>query len=241
MSEKKSLTGISIKYWIYKQFWSLLDYVYPPECGGCGKKGYRLCQDCIANITKQDSKFSNLRYPNPFSDISSKQITKTSYNMIIASVGPYDGPVKNAIHKLKYDLDIGLGEILSRFLIDLYTQLSWKIDIVVPVPLNTKRHRERGFNQSSLLAFPLALSQNIKFEPKAIKRIIDTQSQIGLDATQRFNNLDNAFFSNSDIVGNKTILMVDDVSTTGATLLSCKSSLMSCGAKEVYGLTLAKT
>ena len=218
-----------------------MDYVYPPECGGCDIKGYRLCQECAENIAKQDHKFSTLYYPNPLSDLSNKQSTKTSFTMMIASVAPYNGPVRNAIHRLKYSLDIGLGEILSRFLIDLYTNLPWKIDIVVPVPLNRKRYQERGFNQSALLAYPLALSQNIKFEPKAIKRIKETQSQIGLDAKQRFNNLDNAFLANPHVVGNKNILMIDDVSTTGATLLSCKSTLMSCGAREVYGLTLAKT
>lgn len=241
MSEQKNHRVITIKYWLYKQFWSILDYIYPPECGGCGRKGYRLCQDCVENITIQDHIISTLAYPNPLSDLSNKQTSITSFNMMIASVSPYNGPVKNAIHKLKYDLDIGLGELLSRFLIDLYTQLSWKIDIIVPVPLNKKRHQERGFNQSSLLAYPLALSQNIKFEAKAIKRIKETRSQIGLDARQRFDNLDNAFHVNPNIIENKTILMIDDVSTTGATLLSCKSSLMNGGAREVYGLTLAKT
>ena len=231
----------SVKYWIYKQVWHLIDCIYPPECGGCGQKGARLCPLCIQHFSLQKPIISELKYPPNNSQFQEEYQNHNDSVMKIASVAIYEGPVRHAIHKLKYKYDIGLGEILSRFMIDLFSRLSWDIDLIVPVPLNPKKHQLRGYNQSSLLALPMALSNDIKFSANAIQRVKETRSQIDLDSIERFINVHNAFSSQRELVEKRSILLIDDVATTGATLLSCRSSLMSSNAKEVFGLTLAKT
>jgi len=226
---------MSFKYYLYQFIWTILDYVYPPECCGCGKKGFRLCPECSGKIIVNKPIISTLSQPvNDLKENNSNEI-------IIASTTTYEGTIRHSIHKLKYQKDIALAEKLSRLMITTLGQLSWKIDLIVPVPLNSKKYNIRGYNQSALLAFPIALSQNIKYAPKAIKRVKNTQSQIMLDSKNRFANMKDAFQADKNIVQRKSILLIDDVATTGATLLSCKKSLLDSGAKDVFGFTLAKT
>jgi len=152
----------------------------------------------------------------------------------------YDGPLRNAIHKLKYSGDMSLGEILARFLYDLLAKLGWRVDLITPVPLGLARHAERGYNQAALLARPLALRSGIKFQPRALRKIRDTKSQVGLTFSQRLENVADAFISESNLVRNRTVLVVDDVITSGATMESCAKSLVVAGADCVYGLSLAR-
>jgi competence protein ComFC len=145
-----------------------------------------------------------------------------------------------AIHRLKYKKDLGLGEALSIHLIDLLHMFNWPIDLITAVPLSVNRLAERGYNQSSLLARPVALAQKVPYQPKAICRARETVSQVGLSASKRQENVYNAFVANPSMVSGKVVLILDDVTTTGATLHNCSSALLRAGAKMVYGLTLAK-
>jgi predicted amidophosphoribosyltransferase len=100
----------------------------------------------------------------------------------LRSWGIFIGPLRKAIHRLKYKHDLGLGEALSRHLIDYYQTTGWKVDIISPVPLSNSRQQERGYNQSELLALPLALAYGISYKSKAISRIRNTRSQVGRKA-----------------------------------------------------------
>ena len=117
---------------------------------------------------------------------------------------------------------------------------SWQIDLVTGVPLDYRRYKERGYNQSAYLSKPLAHLRGLPYSAKAIIRNRQTRSQVGLTSTERFMNVDGAFLANKKIVSGKTILVVDDVITTGATLNSCASALLSANAHKVYGVTLAR-
>jgi ComF family protein len=142
---------------------------------------------------------------------------------------------------LKYKKDVALGEILARSLIHLFRNLNWVVDIVIPVPLSAERMVQRGYNQAGLLATPLALSQGIAYRPQALCKVRETPSQVGLSVVERQANLKGAFCAQGRMVIGKRVLVVDDVTTSGATLDACGVALLEAGAQIVYGLTLART
>jgi competence protein ComFC len=154
--------------------------------------------------------------------------------------GAFEGPLREAIHKMKYGNDIGLGEIFSEMLVQHLQQLNWSIDLIVPVPLSPGRIKERGYNQSDLLAHPVASRLKTPYSIDTLKRTRETQSQVGLSAKERQKNVTGAFWADEKKVQNKRILVIDDVMTTGATLNACAQALKEANAEQVYGLTLAK-
>ncbi len=111
---------------------------------------------------------------------------------------------------------------------------------MVPVPLSEERYHERGYNQASLLAKPLAARLSLTFNPYALKRIRHTASQVGLSAHERHQNVIGAFEAETDLVRGKSLLIVDDVMTTGATMKACAQALKKAGAKSAYGVVLAR-
>jgi competence protein ComFC len=152
----------------------------------------------------------------------------------------FDGPLRNAIHQLKYKRDLALGDELGRYLVDLLQALAWDVDVVVPVPLAAARRAQRGYNQSALLARPLSLALGLEYEPGAVRRVRETQSQVGLNFVERQENVKDAFCGNAGMVAGKSILLIDDVMTTGATLNACANALHAAGAATVFALTLAR-
>jgi len=152
----------------------------------------------------------------------------------------FDGPVQKAVHRIKYKRDISLGFVLANLMTNFVENLRWPIDIVVPVPLGKKRKTERGYNQVSLIAYPLALSFGWKYMPGGLIRIRETESQVGLNVKDRHENVKGAFSVNSKKIVGKNILLIDDVATTGATLSSCSEALITGGALNVYAVTLAR-
>jgi len=118
-------------------------------------------------------------------------------------------------------------------------ELNWDIDMIVPIPLGRQRQKERGYNQVGMIAKPLALAMDIQFAPKALVRCKETRSQVGLSKQERQKNVGGAFQASVGVKG-KTILVLDDVSTTGSTLSSSAEALFASGAKNVYALTVAR-
>jgi ComF family protein len=141
---------------------------------------------------------------------------------------------------LKYSRDIALGEMLARPLLEMLHQLKWPIDLVTSVPMGVARRAERGYNQATLLAFPLSLASGIPFRPQALMKVRDTRSQVGLNLAQRRENVFEAFKARSELVSTKCVLVVDDVTTSGATIEACAGALIKAGARQVFGLTLAR-
>jgi ComF family protein len=158
----------------------------------------------------------------------------------LRSWATFDGPVKNALHRLKYKRDIALGEALSGHLFACLKQLDWQVDLVVPVPLGVARQAQRGYNQAALLAKPLALASTLPYRTDALAKTRETRSQVGLTVDQRRQNVQGSFAARAQVVRDKTILLVDDVATSGATLSACALALRSVGAKEIYAITLAR-
>jgi len=152
----------------------------------------------------------------------------------------YNGPLRNAMHRLKYSRDIALGEVLARPLLEMLHQLDWPIDLITSVPVGVARRAERGYNQATLLAFPLALAYGKPFRSQALQKARETRSQVGLNPAQRRENVSAAFQARPEIVAGRRVLLVDDVTTTGATIESCASALSTAGARQVFCLTLAR-
>jgi ComF family protein len=125
-------------------------------------------------------------------------------------------------------------------MIDCLSLTAWKVDLVIPVPISLSRRSERGYNQAALLARPMALYFGMNYQPRALKKSRETHSQVGLSFDERQANVQGAFIAERLIIQGKDVLVVDDVTTSGATLNSCAQALRLAGAKEVYCLTLAR-
>jgi competence protein ComFC len=229
-------------YRIYQWLWSGLDILFPPLCGGCGRRGVRWCPDCQENtavINPPVCEWCGQALERP--GICHTCLVSPPHFTQARSWAVFDGPIRQALHRLKYRRDLSLGETLSRPLIAMLEQAGWQVDIVVPVPLGVARLRERGYNQATLLARPLALGCGYAFRPQALSRVRETRSQVGLSIVQRRENVSGAFQARTGWVSGRNVLMVDDVATSSATLDACASALLSAGAAQVFGLTLART
>ena len=119
-------------------------------------------------------------------------------------------------------------------------KLNWSLDIITSVPLSLVRFKERGYNQATLLARPIALYMNIPFSSKILLRTRETRTQVGLSVLERKENMDGAFTARHELVQGKNVLVVDDVATSGATLNACAKALIDEGASNVYGFSLAR-
>jgi competence protein ComFC len=233
-----------LAYRIYRLIWKSLDWLYPPTCGGCGHPGERWCCACNQQVQLLNSgvciccgePLGTKSLPGCCKEC---QQIRPAFNSL-RSWGVFGGGLRNAIHRLKYKKDIALGDALSQPLSQMVCQYQWPIDLIVAVPLSEQRYQDRGYNQASFLARPMALNQGIAYSSNALLRVRNTQSQVGLSIQQRKNNVIGAFQANPSIVRGRKILVVDDVATTGSTINACAMALISAGAQEVYGITLAR-
>jgi ComF family protein len=167
-----------------------------------------------------------------------------------AAYGSYEGGLRDLIHMLKYQGVRPAANVLGRMLAEVLDGLRPSIGdarlIVVPVPLHTAKSRQRGFNQSEVIA-KIALKLTASPEKyalvaDALERTRDTQSQIGLTRHQRRENLRGAFrVKHPDTIAGQEILLVDDVLTTGTTASECARVLRRAGAARVWVATVART
>jgi ComF family protein len=228
-------------YRFYRLAWSALDGLYPPRCGGCGRVGVRWCDDCQQKVVplggrvcekcgvpiKQDSLCSHCKVEMP------------PYRAL-RSWAVFESPVREALHTLKYRRNLGLGDALAVPIADFADSLHWPFEVVLPIPLGRKRMEERGYNQVALIAQPFALALEREYRPAALRRKLETRSQVGLSASERHENVRDAFVADPRFIQGKVVLVLDDVATTGSTLSSCAQALFQSGARDVYALTVAR-
>jgi competence protein ComFC len=119
-------------------------------------------------------------------------------------------------------------------------KLNWTLNLVTAVPLGLVRFKERGYNQATLLARPIALNLRIPFSSKALYRTRETRTQVGLTVRERQENMAGAFQAKSETVHGRTVLLVDDVATSGATINACAKAILDAGAAGVYGFSLSR-
>lgn len=223
----------------YHLFWVAVDWIFPPHCGGCHKFGERWCDDCQQRVIPlMESCCESCGTPLGRSGICEACRDQPPFFNALRSCYAYLEPARQAIHQLKYQRDIGLAEVLAGPMAKLANDLSWPVDLVTSVPLSPARIRQRGYNQASMLALPVAISLARPFDPGLLQRKRDTASQVGLSARDRKQNVSGAFAAKS--AAGKTVLVIDDVITTGSTMNACAQALRSAGAAAVYGLSFAR-
>lgn len=141
---------------------------------------------------------------------------------------------------MKYRPNRKLSALMGDWLTELFSRETWDVNLVVPVPLSEARLLQRGFNQVALISTPLAQNLDLLHDEKALSRDRDTKSQVGLDATARLRNVQGAFRGLPESIHGQSVLLVDDLYTTGATMSACAEALLDAGAEAVYGLTVGR-
>ena len=227
-------------------FENFIDLIFPPRCVICKKKSSKIiCEDCLGKIEYLKPPICGVcgkPWDKYFEGNLCEDCAKGGAPFSMArSVALYDGMLKEAIHKFKFDGKRKIAPYLSRLLVAYlqYGDIPIKeLDVVIPVPLAKKREKQRGYNQSKLLAEGIARHYSIPLDDASLKKIKDITPQFELSRKERLQNIRGAFRS-SPIAG-KNILLIDDIYTTGATAREAATALKAAGANNVYVLTLAR-
>jgi len=226
----------------YSLAWKFLDLVYPPECVHCGKIGFRCCPVCWEQRSLYDQKICQIcGKPLGQNSVCADCLPLSSPLEKVRSAGEYDGVLRDFILSLKYQRNIGLAELILPDLMHVLTNTCFQFELLIPVPLNKFRQRERGYNQVTTWGKLLSNGLDIPILSTGLKRERNTASQVTLSVEERLENVCDAFSANSEMIAGKNILLLDDVITTGATLTECARTLKQAGAKHISALTIARS
>lgn len=221
--------------------WNALDWCFPPECVRCSEPGQIWCDHCQKEVELvQALVCPRCGSPNKAGKLCiTCQQNPPAFDWV-RSWAIYTEPLKKAIHALKYKNQRSLAAYFSAAIEPIYHSCPASIDLMTVVPLSRKRIRERGYNQIAIVAKALQPQIKIPFLPNAIQRTRHTETQVGKSKQERAENVSGAFQANPIVVQDKTVLILDDVYTTGATLNSCSNALRKAGARQVIGITIAR-
>lgn len=195
----------------------ILGLLFPARCAICRAAGGDvLCRACESKIVMIDRKEGD-----------------------VFSVGAYEGVLEKAIKLLKFRGKKSLALPLGRLLADHNPYFC--ADAVIPVPLHGKRLKERGFNQSSLISAPLSERMGIPILNDVLVRKKDTKHMFGLGRRDRKQNLEGAFeVARPYVIRGASLILVDDIYTTGFTAAACRKVLLESGAASVKALVLSR-
>ena len=221
--------------------WTALDWLFPPQCVGCGSPGSAWCVNCLCEVKTLQTRVCPLcgtpqRNVRLCADCRQEE---PAFDWV-RSWGEYDGVLKKAIHRLKYGNDISLARYFAIPLLRLYSTCDTTADLAAVVPISRQRMRTRGYNQALLIARAFCLIADLPLRPQAIRRLRQTETQVGKNRLERWQNVQDAFEADKKLVEGKTVLVIDDVFTTGATLRACAHALKYAGASKVIALTAAR-
>ena len=214
-----------------------LDLAFPATCAGCGREGEPLCAACRPSLDARLELHGGTPIGLP-ADLPTPLLQ-------LEWCAPFAGPVRGALHQLKYAgerrLAVPLGEAVAR----RWSRVGVGATVVVPVPVHAERERGRGYDQAALIAEVAAAKLGMPFL-RALERHRATIAQFELDRDERSDNVTGAFrvrkvvgSTGSGVVG-RWILLVDDVVTTGATLAACAEALEAAGAVAVSAIAVAR-
>ncbi len=240
----------NIKQKLLKFFNKAWDFVLPDnlECIFCGKEigdknEYSTCEKCydkFLNKGKVCEKCGEFIFSKSKYCLSCKK--RVSYTYVIARAPfVYTGETKKVVYKLKYQGGRYLAKYMAQFMALEYQNMNVECDLIVPVPIHKTKLKARGYNQAQLLGEELSKLIYVPINQDLIKEK-PTKTQTALTKEKRQENLSGTFnVLNNENLFNKTILLVDDVFTTGATVEECSRMLLKEGANKVYALTFAHT
>ena len=219
----------------------ILELIFPKRCVECHKPGEFVCFDCVSRISKiftfTCQKCGKITQSGQYCSSCRGSIELTG---VMVACDYNSGPTKEIIHHLKYSGFVDLSEILGELLVERIKKSNKRNFVVVPVPMDSKKEVERGFNQSELIA--RYISKKLGFKGGlALLKTKKTKPQMKLKRRERLKNLKGVFVcDDKKLVAGKNILLVDDVMTTGATLDECAKVLRKAGARQVWGAVVAK-
>ena len=219
-------------------FESVISVLAPHYCISCGQEGTLLCNDCINTIDiSQAEKCYRCNKPSLGSQTCKSCRSKTSLDHVYIR-SEYQGLSKELVQMLKFKRVKQASRVIADLLIEALPK-SLEGLVIVAVPTASSRYRQRGYDQSVLIAKHLSKITGLPFYP-CLKRVGQTR-QVGTKKSLRQEQMKNAFrvVNKEKIIGSK-ILLIDDVLTTGSTLESAARVLQSAGAKSVDGLVFAK-
>lgn len=201
----------------------ILNIIFPQQCLGCGISNTYLCPKCRKQL--------------PYPEIKNDDIW--------AAISYESRLIKKAIRTLKYKKARKIAQPLAELIserINLTNYRSGTSIVIIPIPVSAKRLRERGFNQAQLIAKHLSDITGLPSFTNVLYKNQHTLSQVETKSREkRLKNLKNSFaVKNAELIKNKTIFIVDDVSTTGATISEARKVLKKAGAKKVVGLVVAR-
>lgn len=217
------------------------DFFFPRQCIGCGKVGDFICDQCSKKLPRLLPPICQ-KCGKPESSGNYCQACWKKQDGIdaIRSVFVFNGMIRTAIHELKYYNLRAIAVPLAEYMADYADANNISGDIVIPVPLHSKRQRERGYNQSELLAAEFAGLVNRPLS-NCLSRIKNSQPQARTsNANTRRENVKGAFSCPSEGIIDQHVILIDDVCTSGATLEACADALKQAGVKKVLGFTLAR-
>lgn len=213
--------------------------LFPKRCVACKKLGSYICVACTGKLKPATPLCVMCDRPAIYGITHPQCKTKFSIdgNSVCYSFAP---PMKQVIHELKYRGVTDMVNICAEMVAcAIPEQVLAKKPIIIAVPLHESRKRERGFNQSELLAQSLARSLHLEYSGYIISRNRKTPTQTKLNKVARKKNVAEAFSTNQNLT-NKSFILVDDTITTGATVVSCANTLKRAGANFVWATTLAQ-
>ena len=229
---------------------SLIDFALPSLCPLCGRlidpsNPHALCSSCLSEVRFIEPPFC-LKCGIPFasdkeeSHLCGRCLQGTAFYGVARAVCTFSGPIRQMIHAFKYEGKTRLAKTLVALTEEGPVLLNVShYDRLVPVPLHRNRLRKRGYNQALLLARELSRRYRVPIDLQLLRRAKDSPPQIALTGTRREQNVKGAFSLEGEPRG-KTLLLIDDVFTTGATANECARMLVKGRAKEVDILTIAR-
>jgi competence protein ComFC len=213
----------------------------PPRCGGCHEVGSWLCSRCRARIRRLEEPLCRrcgAEVESARSECGCRHRLKALSRL--RSAAAYEGPLEVALQKFKYRGWRRLAEPLALLMAERLVLEGLSARWAVAVPLHSSRQRQRGFNQSELLAGELRKRLALVPPPGNLVRTRATPPQVGHDRRWRLDNVRDAFEWRGPPLGARSILLIDDVATTGATLEACAAALRAGGSGSVMGVSVAR-
>ncbi len=218
-----------------------LDLLFPQWCIGCGREGDYICHSCRQLMSLiVPPVCPRCGRPQPGGMLCPGCVNWQADIDGFRSPFVFDGVVRQAIHELKYRNLRALAAPMAEFLQGYLLANPMPGEVLVPVPLHRKRWRERGYNQSSLLARELGKLTDLPVVDDCLVRQQHTPPQArAANVSERQSNVAGAFTCRDGRLRGKQVLLIDDVTTSGATLNTCAGALKSAGAVSVWGLVMA--
>ncbi len=213
----------------------IVEILTPTTCASCGREGKPLCSLCIKKMAFYRENCYVCGLSSAKGATCAHCLSKTALSGVIVGT-IYEDAAKELIWQLKFHRSWAAADAMAAVLLRRLN-VDYQFDSITAVPIAPSRYRERGYNQAELIAKRLAQHLKLPYRPLLIR--FGSHHQVGQSRSERINQISGAFVAKRQLSG-ESVLVVDDVITTGATLAECASVLREAGASSVWGAAAAR-